>query len=130
TKKLHQYRIDADLEGADIRKENIELLETNGDYHKNYFYPHCPNGIYDVQEFKKIRIRNIYPGINWVLYLNEKGIKYEFEVGPLSDPQLIKLVYHGARGIALKDGAVTVKCPMGELTEQRPFSFQENTSVD
>ncbi len=121
---LHQFRIDEELKGASILKQNIELLEKSGDSYSNYFLPNCNKGIYEVFKYKKIRIRNIYPGINWLLYFNEKGIKYEFEVGSHVNPNVINMVFHGGKIILTSQGDLNLSCRMGEFREQRPVSYQ------
>jgi len=54
-------RIDIILSNATISKEQVikEPFQTSVD--KHFFYPHCPQGIYGVQEYEKIIIKEVYP---------------------------------------------------------------------
>jgi len=75
-----QYcRADMELVGADIRKENV-IKESESEDHTDYYLAHCPDGIMNVHSYEKITVKNIYPGIDWVLYSlagvqsNESGV--------------------------------------------------------
>ncbi|MBI2279656.1 MAG: hypothetical protein HYU68_03065, partial [Bacteroidetes bacterium] len=74
TKKYFDWeRIDVELKGANIQKENI-IKEGAGQTNFNSFYSHCPEGIYGVKEYEKITIKEVYPGIDWVWYSHpQKG---------------------------------------------------------
>ena len=127
---LHQYRMDAMLMNADIRKSSIELLEKAGEDYKNYFKPQCPDGIYRVFDYRKIRIRNIYPGINWLLFFTDEGLKYNFEVMPGADASLIKINFTGAEKIFVDAaGSLHLQCRMGTIAEQPPVSFQHGAEI-
>lgn len=42
-------------------------------HHFNYFYPHCPQGIYGVKAYRNIRVQNIVEGFDLLLSLSVKG---------------------------------------------------------
>ncbi len=66
-----QYcRADMELVGADIRKENV-IKEGESEDHTDYYLPQCPDGLMNVHSYERITIKNIYPGIDWVLYLDD-----------------------------------------------------------
>jgi gliding motility-associated-like protein len=123
-------RIDVELKGASIKKENIEK-EGASTWHYNYFYPHCPDGIYGVKEYEKIRIKDVYPGIDWVLYnSSEKGYKYDFEVKLGADYRQIELVYKSKRPIKLnKEGEIEMYSAYGNSKEEKPVSYCGNKEV-
>jgi gliding motility-associated-like protein len=132
--KGHEYRcsrIDMQLMGASIRKENM-LTEKPSVHHYNYFLSHCPEGIYDVKEYEKITFRNVYPGIDWVLYNSDKkGFKYDFIVHPSAEPKNIELVYLSQQKPRLgSNGNIYIENDYGVLNEQAPFCYvKENKSV-
>lgn len=127
-------RSDMDLIGADIRKENI-VKENESDDSRNFFLPHCPDGIYDVHRYQKITIRNIYPGIDWLIqsippgangFSTIKGLKYSFIVHPGADPSLIQMKYKWTGQPEIHaDGSLRMKTPAGTITEAQPFCFEE-----
>src|SRR6185436_13224026 len=95
----------------------------------NYFYPNCPEGIYNVRGFQKITIKEIYPGIDWVLYGSDKTeMKYDFIVHSGADPGQIKLVYESSKQLQLdKQGNIQIETPLGTLTEHSPVSYLKET---
>ena len=92
---IYFARVDMVLKGATISKDNMvkELpLETEVNYYNQY----NPNGILHVKQYRKIVLRNVYKGIDWVWYIsNSKGVeqmKYDFIVHPNADPAQIKML--------------------------------------
>jgi hypothetical protein len=112
------------LADAVIRKENI-LAEGEARSVNNYFYPHCSQGIYGVKKFETITVKNIYPGIDWVLYGTEKsGMKYDFIVSAGADASRIKLIYESEIPVTLtRAGTIEINTRLGSLEESAPYSF-------
>ena len=112
------------LEGADIRQENV-VKEFPGETDYRFFLGHCPDGIFGVKEYEKITIKNVYPGIDWVLYgSSEKGMKYDFIVCPGANPDQIRLVYESENLAQLDDtGNIRVQLRSGFIIEKAPESF-------
>ncbi|MBI2270608.1 MAG: SBBP repeat-containing protein [Bacteroidetes bacterium] len=127
--KVEWERIDMVLKGAAIKKKNIIKENASTDF-KQYFLAHCPDGITDVHTFQQITIKDIYPGIDWVLYnSNIKGFKYDFVVHPGAKPRDIELVYSSRKKLKITDdGNIEIQTKHGKLTEQAPESFLSNGS--
>jgi len=80
--------------------------------------------------YEKVTYRQVYPGIDWVIYTTENGIKYDFEVAPGADPSLIKLRIMHAESIRIdKSGNLVLTNRLGSVTENTPVSFQEGKQV-
>jgi len=127
---LRWHRVDMILKNANIRKENII---TEGDITQgkvDYYLGHCPNGIFNVKTFSKITIKNIYEGIDWVLYANnsvsKNSLKQDFIVHPNADPDQIKLIYEGSGKFDIKDNQIHFENEIGELQEGKLFCYQKN----
>jgi len=118
-----QYtRADLILSGAQIRRENI-LKEGESEDRTDYYQAYCPNGITKVKSYQKITIRNIYPGIDWVIS-NESS---DFIVHPGADPSQIRLQYKWTDQPQMQsDGSVKINTPMGSITEGNPLSFSHH----
>jgi len=119
-------RVDMILKGASIKKENVS---TEGDITKselNYYLGRSPNGIFDVKTYKKIIIKEIYPGIDWALYITENGksIKHDFIVHPEADPTQINLIYEGNGDMDIADNQLLFKNNLGEITEGELLCYQ------
>ena len=117
-------RADMELVGADIRNDNIEKEGESYDRSDYYLGGICPNGILSVHSYSKVTIKNIYPGIDWVLYADDKNVKYDFIVHPNADPACIKLRYHWTdKPILSKDSSLEISTPMGKISESRPMAY-------
>lgn len=119
-------RFDIDLKGGKILKENI-LKEESSNEEYNFFYSHCPMGIMGVKQYKKLTIKNVYPGIDWVLYGSEnEGLKHDFIVHEGVDPGQISLLYKSLNPLIIKDGNIELPFSLGQFTEKAPLSYLKN----
>jgi len=134
-----QYcRADMELVGADIRRENI-IREFGNEERTDFYLAHCPEGVMNVHSYGKIKIKNIYPGIDWVLYNapnkkslqgNTGGIKYDFIVHPGANPSLIRFQYKWTDKPGVqKDGSLKISTPLGDILEGRPVSYGRNKEL-
>ncbi|HEY5124119.1 MAG TPA: T9SS type A sorting domain-containing protein [Ignavibacteria bacterium] len=131
---IHYCRADMELAGADIRKENIIKEFESTDYF-NYYLSHCPEGVTEVRSYGKITIKEVYPGIDWVIYNTASGgMKYDFVVHPYADPSQIKLRYKWTdkpqENIMEQEGSITIATPLGKITEGKPYGFNSGSAVD
>lgn len=114
-----------DLVGATIKNENI-ITKSALPGRNNYFLPHIPDGAMNTYTYQHITVKNIYPGIDWVLYTtkNNKGIKYDFVVHPGANPAQIKMKYIGAGTPVLKDEhTLTIETPFGNIQEGNLLTY-------
>ncbi len=98
-----------DLEPLEARISEIEFEEELPGY-KNYYLAHFPQGILFVRCYKKVRIKNIYEGIDWIWRFDGTILHHGFEISPEADPSKIKLkvryedleLERGGKGLLLK----------------------------
>ena len=133
-KSISYYRLDMNLEDANISKSNIIKENESKQGHYNYFYAHCPEGIYDVKGYGKITIKNIYKGIDWVIYTNsdskEHPLKYDFVVHPEADYKDIKIKFLNAQSTSLtdNDSKLKIQTIAGNIEEGNLYSYQSNSN--
>lgn len=128
--KTEWERIDMTLGGACIKKENI-FKEGKSENFFQYFLANCSKGISEVYSYKKITIKEIYPGIDWVLYNSDnKGFKYDFLVHPGADHKQIELIYSSLNKLQIgNNGEIKIETGLGTLTENTPISYQANKEI-
>ncbi len=121
-----QYcRADMNLVGANIQPENIVREDESEDITDYYIGGLCPDGIKNVHTYGKITIKNIYPGIDWVLFSGKHGVEYDFIIHPGADPSQIKMKYKWADKPALQaDGSLSISTPLGNIKEGVPVSYE------
>lgn len=123
---ISTYRMDVTLVGANTQ---AKATATNAiDYHENYYIPQVgPDGVV-ANAYQKITYTDVYPNIDWVLYVKDGKVEYDFVVRPGGDPSQIKLQYGGATALSIgKDGSITAETPMGSITEKTPVAFETHT---
>ncbi|MDS4041290.1 MAG: SBBP repeat-containing protein, partial [Candidatus Competibacter sp.] len=78
-----------------------------------------------VPHYGKVAYRQVYPGIDWVLYGNPQRLEYDFVVAPGADPGLIRMRFDGAESMTLDDqGQLALKVEGGEVLQPRPVIYQ------
>ncbi len=113
-------RLDAILIGANKFAEII--TEDSQAYYENYYFEDGSINT-TAHTFKTVRIKNIYPKIDWVLYVKNNMLKYDFVVHTGGDVNNIKIKYEGAEKVGLINGEITVETPYGKIQEQLPYTY-------
>jgi len=97
----------------------------------NYFSGNDPTKWQtDVATYEKVRLKNLYDGIDLVYYGNGKSVKYDFLVKSGEDPSRILLTYdlgddaHGGALSINENGEMVVSTPLGDIIERKPFAYQ------
>ena len=79
----------------------------------------------NVNAFGKIERINAYPGIDWLMYSNAAGLKYDFIVDAGANPSLIEMQFDGADKLKIKEGRLIITTSLGTLEENAPIAWQE-----
>ena len=104
------WRIDYDLIGGNIKKENITFENEIENYYENYYTQYAPDGILFVKLYRKVRIKEVYPGIDWILRYDENGnFHHEFEASPNSNIAQIKIKVKNAQIELTDEGKSVIK---------------------
>jgi len=98
-------------------------------WNSNYFIGNDPSQWQtDVPNYSKIRIKDVYKGIDLVYYGGRKSIKYDFVVQPGENTSEIMLKYDfgGSEGLLSinEKGELVVSTPFGDIIERKPFCYQ------
>lgn len=117
-------RIDVVLEGAN--KAAALVKEVLQEVKHHYYTDGSPEGTTGVSAYRKITYKNVYPNIDWVLYTDGSGLKYDFIVHPGGKVADIRLQYEGAQALQLeKDGSLKVQGYLGRITEAAPYIYEQ-----
>ncbi len=122
--RLETYRMDVYLEGANP-SPRIESVGRSEDY-LNYYN----HDALDVHHYEKVVFKEVYPHIDWVVYIQGDGMKYDFVVRPGGNPADIRLRFQDQEELYLNQaGELVFGNRMGRFTEQRPVSFQGSHEI-
>lgn len=78
----------------------------------------------EVKSYQRVNYKNLYPGIDALVYSETAQLKYDLIVHPGANPANIQLEYDGTDGIELKKGQLHIRTSAGEVIEQMPFAYQ------
>jgi len=131
TWKVSYERVDLELKGASITKQNIEKSDSSTSSF-NYLAYEPQKALHGLRKYARLTIRNVYPGIDWVLYTSSAGgLKYDFVVRPGANYHAIELVYKSKLPVVPDTGGnLLVKTKYGTLEEQAPFSFYTGVTTE
>ncbi len=127
---LKYEKIELILPGAGISRENI--IKGPAGIASYHFLLGKEEIFYDVKKYARITVRNIYPGIDWVLYSDDsKGFKYDFVVHEGADLSKLVMEYVSAGKTAIDDrGQLLVKGHSGRISEMAPYSYIKETGEE
>jgi hypothetical protein len=81
-----------------------------------------------IRQYSRVRVPNVYRGIDLVFYGRNGQLEYDFIVTPGADPEQIRMGFDGAKDVRVDDksGDLVVKTENGpELRHIRPRIYQE-----
>ena len=123
--KALRYQVGMQLQGANPQPQILK--EDEGCDYENFYGPQCPDGISFVKNYTRITYKDIYPHIDWVVYVNNNALEYDFKVNPGGDVRDIKIKYDGATSLQLNSkGQLVVATPLGSIIEHAPVARQSN----
>jgi hypothetical protein len=79
--------------------------------------------VLNVQTFKQVIYRDIYPNIDLQFIVEYNKPKYNFILHPNADASLIKWHYKGANKVKIENQKIVINTINGNLEEQIPFSY-------
>jgi hypothetical protein len=117
------------LEGADISVLDVVKEKESADYY-NFFIGDYKYSATQIKKHEKLIFKNIYQGIDWIWYINDKNsVKYEFVVHPGAHPSLIKMKYDWAKININKKGDLVIYTPLNSLIESNLISFNNGKAI-
>ena len=99
-------------------------LDSASTYYKNYFIGNKDGWVNNVKTYKRYTQKEIYDGIDLVMFSVENKLKYELHLQPSSSVKDIKIEYNGLESINILDGDLICNTSFSTTIEHKPFSYQ------
>lgn len=101
----------------------------DGDYgysfYRNYFIGRNRNNwASKVPVHQAVRYKDLYEGIDLILYGQQQSLKYDWLIRKGANPEEIRVSYDGATDLFIDDGKLFVRTSFNHFIEQRPVAYQ------
>ena len=118
------YRMDMKLLGANLKAEIIKEGKSLDYIH---YYNH---NVLQVHHYERLLFKEIYPGIDWIIYTTEQGFKYDFLVKPGANVGQIKMLFTGQEELKLdRQGNLLHRNRLARFIEEKPVSYQGKRDI-
>ncbi len=136
---LYQFRQNDATDPQNIRVKamqvQVSLLGANPDpeivslepqpYHENYYTGSLRGEGFTANSCDRVVYKNVYPGIDWVVYTKESKVEYDFVVSAGADASAIRIRYNGVKSLrTTPDGGIIASTEMGDIQEHAPVAFE------
>jgi len=97
---------------------------------KHYYLPGLGRGGAHARSFDKITYHDLYPDIDWEVYLNEAGqLEYDLVLAPGARLADVQLHFEGMDGLSLGSEGLMIKTSLGEVQQALPLAFAAGQPV-
>jgi parallel beta-helix repeat protein len=80
----------------------------------------------DVRAYERVRVRDVYPGVDALYYGRDGQLEYDLVVAPGADLGRVRLAFDGADALRVDEsGDLVLATPAGEVRQRRPALYQE-----
>jgi len=108
------------------RPEGVDELPGKSSYYVGSDLSQWRTGI---PNFARVRYRNVFRGVDLVVYGREQRIEYDWMVAPGADTRSIRFSFTGARKVWIDDGDLVLETAGGEVRHTRPRIYQSSGEI-
>lgn len=112
------------LEGANSNAKVEPLDKLPGI--TNYFIGNDPSKWRThIANYGKVAVRGVYPGIDLIVYGNQRQLEYDLAVAPGADPSRIRVKFDGAESMQEQsNGDLVIRGAGAEILQRKPVIYQ------
>jgi hypothetical protein len=92
----------------------------------NYFIGNDPSKWRThIANYSKVAVRGVYPGIDLIVYGNQRQLEYDLAVAPGADPTRIRVMFDGAESMQEQsNGDLVIRGVGTEILQRKPVIYQ------
>ncbi len=128
-KTIRYSVVDALLLNANISTNNM-VSEEKSMPKITYYLDQARGGVIETELHHKVRFVGVYPGIDWVIFIQNGQVKYDFEVQAGADPSLIRMQYDGDARLAGLNNMqmLQINNALGEIKEGKLLCYDTHSN--
>ena len=126
------------LHRADVKPDVVRMQFAGANFHAqirgdaelpgkvNYFVGNDPaQWHFGVPTFARVRVPEIYPGIDVIYFGNQHQLEYDFTVAAGANPDVMAIRFAGVEKISVRAGGeLVLTLPGGEIRQPKPVIYQ------
>ncbi len=107
---------------------DFELSKNNSTYY-NYYRGSKQSWLTNIESYKEITFKEIYPGIDIIFYFEGSFLRFDFDINPGADPKMINIEIKGTPENLIKSNSV-IDIPVinGEMSLRDVYAYQMDDS--
>jgi gliding motility-associated-like protein len=102
----------------------FEGRKPHSDFNNYYIGNDSTHWAQGVKNYKQAFTKDLYPGIDMLMYGKGERLKYDLLVRPGADVEAIAIKYMGVENPEIVDGKLQIATSVGLMTEMKPFAYQ------
>lgn len=100
-------------------------------YYENYFLGNDPDrwrtSVYPVN---RIKLKNVYPDIDFVVYTRGEEIEFDWLINPGADASQIQMDVQGQQQLLMGENGAVCQTSVGDFTFKKPVAYQGEKAVE
>jgi len=76
------------------------------------------------KSYNSVVFKDLYKDVDLKLYSDVGYLKYDLYLKPGAELDKLRIKYHGAENVYLKNGNLIIETSLNEIIEQKPFAYQ------
>jgi gliding motility-associated-like protein len=121
---FRQSVIHANFVGSNEVKE-IQKERPSRHYYNYFLGNDASKWASDVHSFHKVKLIDLYNGIDLQIIQTNDELKYEFHVAPNADADQIQIQYAGQKSLKIdREGNLNIESDLGMVTEKKSYVYQ------
>jgi len=128
---IRGHVLKARFSGCSPAEKIVTELSGEADYYENYFLGNNPGKWRtEVYPVNRIKLKNVYPGIDFIVYTRGEEIEFDWLINPGADASRIQMDLQGQKQLVMGDNGAVCQTSVGDFTFKKPVAYQGERAVE